>query len=228
MRVLVADDHELVTDALRKYLERIDPDVEVFGATNFEEAVDKAQRLEGLSLIILDLYFPDMPGLEGLTLLRRHCPDVPIVMISGIADHREMMDALDRGAAGFIPKDLPSRTIVKALELVLAGEQYVPSRILSYASLLARDAGHRWKMAHAAGSQLNELTVRQHEVLSLLFEGKSNKEIARQIGFKEVTAAFHLRGVFKKLGASNRTQAVTTAIRLGWGEAARPGLATQP
>ena len=228
MRVLVADDHELVTDALRKYLERIDPDVEVFGATNFEEAVDKAQRLEGLSLIILDLYFPDMPGLEGLTLLRRHCPDVPIVMISGIADHREMMDALDRGAAGFIPKDLPSRTIVKALELVLAGDRYVPSRIVSDLSLMARDPGHRRKMAHAAGSQLNELTVREHEVLSLLVEGMSNKEIARQIGIKEVTAAFHLRGVFKKLGASNRTQAVTTAIRLGWGEGARPGLATQP
>lgn len=228
MRVLVADDHELVTDALRKYLKRIDPDVEVFGATNFDEAVDKAQRFEDLSLIILDLYFPDMPGLEGITILRRHCPDVPIVMISGIADRREMIDALDRGAAGFIPKDLPSTTIVKALELVLAGERYVPSRIVSDLSSMARDPGHRRKMAHAAGSQLNELTVRQHEVLSLLFEGKSNKEIARQIGIKEVTAAFHLRGVFKKLGASNRTQAVTTAIRLGWGEGARPGLATQP
>ncbi len=83
-------------------------------------------------------------------------------------------------------------------------------------------------MAHAAGSQLNELTVREHEVLSLLLEGKSNKEIARQIGIKEVTAAFHLRDVFKKLGTSNRTQAVMTAIRLGWGEGARPGLATQP
>ncbi len=169
-----------------------------------------------------------MPGLEGLTLLRRQCPDVPIVMISGIADSREMMDALDRGAAGFIPKDLPSTTIVKALELVLAGERYVPSRIVSDLSLMARDPGHRRKMAHAAGSQLNELTVREHEVLSLLLEGKSNKEIARQIGIKEVTAAFHLGGVFKKLGASNRTQAVTTAIRLGWGEGARPGLATQP
>lgn len=228
MRVLVADDHELVTDALRKYLKRIDPDVEVFGATSFDEAVDKAQRLEDLSLIILDLYFPDMPGLEGIAILRRHCPDVPIVMISGIADRREMIDALDRGAAGFIPKDLPSTTIVKALELVLAGERFIPSRIVSDLSLMARDPGHRRKMAHAAGSQLNELTVRQHEVLSLLFEGKSNKEIARQIGIKEVTAAFHLRGVFKKLGASNRTQAVTTAIRLGWGEGAHPGLATQP
>lgn len=228
MRVLVADDHELVTDALRKYLKRIDPDVEVFGATSFDEAVDKAQRLEDLSLIILDLYFPNMPGLEGIAILRRHCPDVPIVMISGIADRREMIDALDRGAAGFIPKDLPSTTIVKALELVLAGERFIPSRIVSDLSLMARDPGHRRKMAHAAGSQLNELTVRQHEVLSLLFEGKSNKEIARQIGIKEVTAAFHLRGVFKKLGASNRTQAVTTAIRLGWGEGAHPGLATQP
>ncbi len=228
MRVLVADDHELVTDALKKYLKRIDPDVEVFGATKFEEAVDKAQGSEGLNLIILDLYFPGMPGLEGLTLLRRQCPDVPIVMISGIANHHEMMDALERGAAGFIPKDLPSATIVMALELVLAGERYVPSRLVSDLSLTARDPGHRRKMAHAAGSQLDELTVREHEVLSLLLEGKSNKEIARQIGIKEVTAAFHLRGVFKKLGASNRTQAVTTAIRLGWGEGARPGLATQP
>ncbi len=228
MRVLVADDHELVADALKKYLKRIDPDVEVCRATKFEEAVDRVQGSDGFDLIILDLYFPDMPGFEGLARLRRQCPDVPIVMISGIADHHEMMDALDRGAAGFIPKDLPSRTIVKALELVLAGERYVPSRLVSDPSVTARDRGHRRKMAHAAGSQLNELTVREHEVLSLLFEGKSNKQIARQIGVKEVTAAFHLRGVFKKLGASNRTQAVTTAIRLGWGGAARAGLATEP
>ncbi len=228
MRVLVADDHELVTDALKKYLKRIDPDVEVCRATKFEEAVDRVQGSDGFDLIILDLYFPDMPGLEGLARLRRQCPDVPIVMISGIADHHTMMDALDRGAAGFIPKDLPSTTIVKALELVLAGERYVPSRIVSGLSLAARARGHRRKSAHAAGSQLNELTLREHEVLSLLVEGKSNKEIARQIGIKNVTAAFHLRGVFKKLGASNRTQAVTTAIRLGWGEGARPGLAAEP
>jgi DNA-binding NarL/FixJ family response regulator len=216
MRVLVADDHELVADAIKKYLKRIDPDVEVVAVTTFEQAMDRLRAPGGFNLIILDLILPDMPRVEGLTLMRNENPDVPIIMISGIAGRGEIVEALDRGAAGFIPKDLSSTAMVKALELVLAGERYVPSRILSDSGSMAEETGYLRKMPHDADGQLNKLTVREREVLSLLIKGCSNKEIARQLGVKEITAAFHLRGVFKKLGVSNRTQAAAVALRLGW------------
>ena len=138
MRVLVADDHRLVTDALEKYLLRIDPDVEVVHALNFEQTLDNVRESPGFDLIILDLYLPDMTGLEGLILLHSQCPEVSIVMISGIANRREIMDALERGAAGFILKDLSSTMIVKALELVLSGERYIPSVLVEGGNLFEK------------------------------------------------------------------------------------------
>ncbi len=216
MRVLVADDHQLVIDALEKYLIGIDPDVEVIPASKFEETLDNVRESPDFDLIILDLYLPDMTGLEGLTLLHSQCPEIPIVMISGVANRREIMDALERGAAGFIPKDLSSAMIVKALEIVLSGERYIPSILVGGRSLFEKEPGYSGKVTRDTGTPFGRLTRREREVLALLIEGYSNKEIARDIGVKEITAAFHLRGVFKKLGVSNRTQAAAKALREGW------------
>lgn len=216
MRVLVADDHQLVIDALEKYLIGIDPDVEVIPALKFEETIDNVRESPDFDLIILDLYLPDMTGLEGLTLLHSQCPEIPIVMISGVANRREIMDALERGAAGFIPKDLSSAMIVKALEIVLSGERYIPSILVGGPSLIEKEPGYSGKVPRDTGSSFGKLTRREREVLALLLNGYSNKEIARNIGVKEITAAFHLRGVFKKLGVSNRTKAAAKALREGW------------
>ncbi len=216
MRVLVVDDHQLVIDALEKYLIGIDPDVEVIPALKFEETIDNVRESPDFDLIILDLYLPDMTGLEGLTLLHSQCPDIPIVMISGVANRREIMDALERGAAGFIPKGLSSAMIVKALEIVLSGERYIPSILVGGRSLIEKELGYSGQVTRDTGSPFGKLTRREREVLALLLNGYSNKEIARNIGVKEITAAFHLRGVFKKLGVSNRTKAAAKALREGW------------
>lgn len=216
MRVLVADDHQLVIDALEKYLIGIDPDVEVIPALKFEETIDNVRESPDFDLIILDLYLPDMTGLEGLTLLHSQCPEIPIVMISGVANRREIMDALERGAAGFIPKDLSSSMIVKALEIVLSGVRYIPSILVGGRSLIEKEPGYSGKVPRDTGSPFGKLTRREREVLAWLLNGYSNKEIARNIGVKEITVAFHLRGVFKKLGVSNRTKAAAKALREGW------------
>ncbi len=216
MRVLVADDHRLVTDAFEKYLFRIDPNVEVVHALNFEKTLDNVRESPGFDLIILDLYLPDMTGVEGLVLLHSQCPETPIVMISGIANRREIMDALERGAAGFILKDLSSTMIVKALELVLSGERYIPSILVEGRSLIEKEPGYSGKITRDNVSLFGKLTRREREVLALLLNGYSNKEISRNIDVKEITVAFHLRGVFRKLGVSNRTQAAAKALREGW------------
>ncbi len=217
MRVLVVDDHQLVADALTKYLLRINSEASVTHTTTFGDALKIARESEGFDLAILDLYLPDLSGLEGLTILRHEFPNVPIVMISGVADLRQILDAFDRGAAGFIPKDLSAAAIVKALELVLAGERYIPSIVVSGSGLIEEGVGRIEKGTWQQGSPLHKLTAREREVLAGLIEGNSNKKIAQIIGVQEGTAAFHLKGVFKKLGVSNRAQAVAVALRLGWG-----------
>lgn len=216
MRVLVVDDHQLVADALTKYLLRINSEAGVTHTTKFGDALKIIRESEEFDLVILDLYLPDLSGLEGLTVLRREFPNVPIVMISGVADLRQILDAFDRGAAGFIPKDLSAAAIVKALELVLAGERYIPSTVVSGRGLIEEGAGQIENGTWQQGSPLHKLTAREREVLAGLIEGNSNKKIALIIGVQEGTAAFHLKGVFKKLGVSNRAQAVAVALRLGW------------
>lgn len=216
MRVLIADDHPLVTDALTGYLKQINPDAEVVAAQTLDQALERLAEEASIDLVVLDLYMPGMQGLEGLTTVRSRYPDIPVVMISGIADRRQIMEALERGAVGFIPKELASAALIKALELVLAGEIYVPSTLIPGRGLREDSAGYGRAAAVEEGSPFSELTARERQVLALLLKGYSNKQIAQELGTKEITAAFHLRGVFRKLGVSNRTQAAAVAFRSGW------------
>ena len=216
MQVLIADDHRLVTDALAEYLKEIDPDVEVTKVETLDQATENISRLGEYDLVLLDLGMPGMNGLEGLTILRHRFPEVPVAMISGIANSRQIIDAFSRGAVGFLPKDLSPGTIIKALELILSGEKYIPSKIVSERAVHEALSSKRKNNSWEPGNPLNRLTAREREVLSFLVKGYSNREIAQEIGTKEVTAAFHLGGVFKKLGVSNRTQAAAAALMLGW------------
>lgn len=215
MHFLIADDHKLVSDALAEYLKFLDPDLHVMQAATLGEAIDKIDESEYVDLILLDLRMPGMHGVEGLTSMRSRFPEIPVVMISGVAGHQEIADALDRGAAGFIPKDLSGPAMVKALELILTGETYVPFKFVSGGDLLQGSLGRHGQSSGGADNPLNKLTAREREVLSLVMKGRSNKEIARELGVKAVTAAFHLKGVCTKLGVSNRTQAAAAALRLG-------------
>ncbi len=219
MRVLIADDHPLVADALNEYLKCIDPDLEISRSESLQGASEDAEKSGGFDLIFLDMNMPGMNGLEGLSVMRSRFPDIPVVIISGVAQHRDILDAFARGAAGFIPKDLSGSTIIKALELVLAGEKYVPARVFAEGGLRGEATGPGGTGSWEPDSPLNNLTARERQALALLVRGCSNKEMARKLGVKEITAAFHVRGVFKKLGASNRTQAAMMALKLGWNDA---------
>ncbi len=216
MRVLVVDDHQVVMDGLRPYLRKIDPEVEIVWAPSAEDALDRLDSPGEFDLVLLDVVMPGMNGLDGLTEIRDRRPEIPVVMISGQADRNQILTALYRGAAGFIEKHLPGAAMVKAVELVLAGETYIPSRILAAEGLQEPEIDEREQAAPQSKGPLGALSRREREVLSLLLKGHSNKEIAKDLGVKNSTAAFHLRGVLKKLGAANRGQAVARAMALGW------------
>lgn len=204
MRLLLADDHVLVRDALKSYIERLADDAFVHAVSSFPEAYEVARAEAGLDLIILDLRMPGMNGLEGLTRMRALRPNTPVVIMSGLARPQDISEAMEAGAAGFFPKTLNGAALVSAVRLVLAGERFVPST--DHAAAAAEPQGD--------GEMTNTLTVREREVLEFLTKGLSNKEIARQLELQEVTIKLHVRGICRKLGAKNRTQAALRAVAL--------------
>jgi two-component system nitrate/nitrite response regulator NarL len=204
MRILLADDHNMVRDALKSYIERLEPEACIVSADSFPSAYSVVERGEDLDLVILDLKMPGMDGLEGLRRMRERLPDVPIVIMSGLAGHEDVRTAIDMGAQGFLPKTLTGPALVSAIRLILAGEKFVPFG--------AVDAPPDQEGADATGADpRTPLTQREMDVLQYLEKGWSNKEIARALELQEVTIKLHIRGICRKLGAKNRTQAALRA-----------------
>jgi DNA-binding NarL/FixJ family response regulator len=205
MKILVADDHALFREGMRHVLADLEERIEVFEAANSRAALDCARLDEDLDLVLLDLNMPDMDGFEALTLFCERYPALPVVILSASNSKREMRRALDMGALGFIPKDSTGAVVLSALRLVLSGGIYVPP------SLVAAE-----NAATAMGQGgLARLTNRQHQVLALLAEGKTNKEIANELELVEATVKMHVTAIMRALDVSNRTQAVVVAERLG-------------
>ncbi len=216
MRVLIADDHPMVADALSVYLREVDPDTEITISQSLDQALNVVREDSRYDVVFLDKNMPGMHGLDGLTRFRKCLPDTPTVIISGLASRADILEAFERGAVGFIPKDMSSDAIIKALGLVMAGEKYVPFQIIGPNDAAGESGRGGNDPDWGPDNPLATLTPRERQVLSQVLDGCSNKEIARELGVKEITVAFHLRGVFKKLGASNRTHAATLALKLGW------------
>lgn len=210
MRLILADDHVLFLDALESYLNIIEPTIEVEKATNFEQVMRLA-RERTPDLFLLDLNMPGMNGFEGLENTRTAFPGVPVVLMSGQADGNQVRQGLISGAAGFIPKDLDGPAMMKALELVLCGGVFVPTIALQASPVSQIESEDEFE----PDNPLSQLTPRQLDVLKHLARGLTNKEIARELGVKEVTVAVHLGGIFRKLNVSRRTEAVTTSVKLG-------------
>ena len=208
MRALVADDHPLVVDALTLYLREIDPGVEVLGATDMGGALAHLAAGGTFDLIVLNFHMPGMESLEGLRQAREACPEVPVVMIGGSARPQDMLAAMDLGAAGVIPKDYSRIAMVKALELILAGERHVPARLLGGVSgLREARAPYGDHEKPGRGDALAALNSRQREVLALLAEGLSNADIGKALDMTANGANHHLKSIYRKLGVRTRTQA---------------------
>ncbi len=208
MRVLLADDHKLVRDALAFFCSRLDDDVEVLQAETYDQAAELAASAATLDLIILDLNMPGGSGFDGLDAMRKLYPDTPIVMLSGSIRHQDMTNALEHGANGYLPKTLGGDAMLNALRLVMSGERFIPSALYDEAGIAA--AGGDVPL----DSPLRSLTPRETDVLEQLIEGKSNKEIATVLGLQVVTVKLHMKGILRKLGAANRTHAVKIVLDL--------------
>jgi DNA-binding NarL/FixJ family response regulator len=209
MRILLADDHDLVRDTIEEFLKRLSTDLEVCHAATLAQTLDVMRRAGRLDLILLDLRMPGMNGLAGLKSVQAESTGVPIVVLSGETDPDTIRSALQAGAAGFVPKTMRGSAMLSALRLVLAGERYVPEMLLADPT-----AGVEAEADRHQG--LASLTRRERDVMRLLVQGLPNKEIGRRLKIEVVTVALHLRSIYRKLGVSSRTQAVRLAMEQGW------------
>jgi len=203
MRVLLADDHVMFREGMRPFLLQLAPEVQVVETGSFTEAFAKIEAGERFDLILLDMKMPGMNGGASVRSVRGHCPDTPLVILSGVVEREVMVEAINAGAGGYVPKKLSSAAMVSALKLVMAGERFLPVSMLAETS----DNGTVFHTAPASG-KAGRLTKREHEILALLKDGLPNKLIAAQLTLSEVTVKSHLCSIFRKLGVSNRVQAI--------------------
>jgi len=214
-RILLADNHELVRDALRPGFLSIADNITLIECGSFDEALELAGKDGEPSLAILGFRMPGMNGLEGVRAFHSRFPSVPLAILSGNHCVVEIFKAFDYGAIGFISKAISARSITNAIRLMLSGQRYIPDEVLDAMQSKRMEIFDTCK-ASPLSSPLHRLTEREREVLGLLIEGHSNKMIGRALGLQEVTVKLHIGKLLRKLGVTNRTQAVTFALQAGW------------
>ncbi len=206
IRVLLVDDHGVVREGLRAYLE-LEPDIEVVGeARDGREAVRRAQELQP-DVVLMDLVMPNMDGVEATSQIKQFRPETHVIVLTSYVDDERVVPAIKAGATSYLLKDVASSDLVRAIRGAHAGQAQLHPEV---ARRLMQQVTAPRKSDAAA-----ELTEREREVLQLVAQGRSNKEIARQLVVSERTVKGHVSNILGKLGLQDRTQAALYAVRHG-------------
>jgi len=203
MRILIADDHDLLRETLSMFLAS-EGSIDTALASTLDAALDLIHSEEKFDLIMLDYNMPGMAGLNGLKRAMEASGGSPVALMSGIASRSVAEEALAFGAAGFVPKTLAAKTFVNAVRFMAMGEKYAPIDFMT-----ADDP------TVAPNPLAQKLSRRELQVLEGLSKGKSNKEIARDLDLQEPTIKLHVKTLYRKIGAANRTQAALIAKEEG-------------
>lgn len=195
MRILVADDHDLVRETIASFLTGSDGITAVDTAATLDDALKIVAGEYVFDLVLLDYDMPGMKGLAGLKGMKDAVGTVPVAILSGTASPSIAQAAIEAGAMGFVPKTLGSKSMVSAVKFMAMGEVYVPFEF----------------MQQTQEKTVGNLTERETAVLQGVCEGKSNKEIARDLDLQEVTIKLHVKTLSRKLEARNRTHAAMIA-----------------
>lgn len=215
MKYLIVDDHALVAGALTLLLEDRDPEADVHTAATADAALELVGREGDADLLILDLSLPGVTGTELMEEIVRRQPMLKILVVSGLADQESIMRVLQLGAAGFVPKSLDTELLSSAIDFVLKGGVYIPSKLLTESQkdgFFTRTAA-RLKAPESAPPHL---TDRQLDVLAQLAKGAPIKRICRELDLSEGTVKTHVAAIYRSFGASNRTEALIAARRAGF------------
>ncbi|MEO0820472.1 MAG: response regulator transcription factor [Pseudomonadota bacterium] len=202
MKILIADDHELVRDTLTVFLER-EGDFEISVADDYASAAKRIGAEGPFDLVLLDYAMPGMSGLDRLAEALSLNAGKPVALMSGIADRSVAQAALASGAAGFLPKTMAAKSLVNAVRFMAMGEKYAPLDFLA--------AGEEEELHPLEAA----ISPRERQVLEGLCRGLANKEIARELGLQEVTIKLHVKTLCRKIEARNRTHAAMIAKDAG-------------
>ena len=223
IRVLIVDDHAVVREGLRTFLELQDG-IEVVGeAADGEQAVARATELEP-DVILMDLVMPQLDGIGAMRELRRRASASRVIVLTSFLDDERLMPALQAGAAGYLLKDVEPAELARAVRSACADEALIDPTVAS--RLLHTLSGDRSSPAVGAGGAggawgpvtddaIEQLTRREREVLEFIALGYSNKRIALELGVAEKTVKTHVGHLLAKLGVSDRTQAALMAVEEG-------------
>ena len=206
MKILIADDHALFRDGLALRLEQIAPEAAILQASNYAQIFKIIKSDNNISAIVLDIEMQDMPWFDALQEIRRTLPDTALIVVSASEDSRTIRSVMSTGAKGYIPKRSDSKVFDNAFKLVFDGGTYVPPILINNPPI---------NNLSTKSTGLKTLTNRQSQVLDLIAQGKSNKQIAYDMGVSESTVKLHINALLRSLHVSNRTQAVVTAQKLG-------------
>lgn len=214
LKILVVDDHPLVRDAVANLLRSIALDVTVLEAADCASGLAFAREHPDIDILLLDLNLPGIRGFEALDRFRHEQPSLPVVILSTLHDRQTVLQAIQRGAMGFIPKLAATDVIVGATQLVLAGGMYLPPEAIVDEELRGMSARDPNLPMQRSLADLG-LTPRQGQVLALIMRGMANKEICRALGLAERTVKVHVSAVLSALRVASRTQAVIVAAEMG-------------
>lgn len=203
IRILVVDDHAVVRQGLRLFLEP-DEGLEIVGeAANGKEALEAAERLKP-DVVLMDLLMPVMDGVSAIRELKKRQPDTEVVAVTSVLEDRLVVDAVQAGAMGYLLKDTDSDALIEAIYAAGRGEVR-----------LHPEAARRLVKEMRTADMRETLTVRETEILKCIGKGQSNKEIAEALGLSELTVKTHVSRLLSKLDLSSRTQAALFALKQG-------------
>ena len=215
IRVMIVDDHKVVREGLRAFLELQDG-MEVIGeAADGEEAIGAAERLRP-DVILMDLVMPKLDGVGAMRALRERVPECRVIVLTSFLEDDRLLPAIQAGAAGYLLKDVEPAELARAVRTAYVGEALLSPAVAARLVRAVADGG-------APGAlERDRLTRREREVLELIARGRSNKRIALELEISEKTVKAHVGHLLAKLGVSDRTQAAVQAFELGYVTPDRP------
>ena len=196
MNILIADNQSLLRDGLSLWLKEIISDAIIFQADSYSQVFNILNKENNIELIIMDIEMQDMPWLSALKKIRQQTPDAKLVILTSSEDSRTIHLVLSQKVNGYILKRSDIKTFTRAVKEILDGNIYTPDTLMDI-------------------QPIKTLTNRQSQVLDLIAQGKSNKQIAYDMGVSESTVKLHINALLRSLHVSNRTQAVITAQKMG-------------